>query len=113
MIKKKFRICKNSIFQEIISSSNTENTNKIVENEFILYFKRNKLDHFRVGISVFSKVKNAVLRNKIKRQVRSMIANLIDFHKNFDMVIVIKKNFIKNSYQQNFSLIKKKINLCF
>ena len=105
MIKKKFRICKNTSFQEIIANKD----NFVKNDEFILYFKNNNLNHIRVGISVYSKVKNAVLRNKIKRQVRSILSNVLDYNKNIDIVIIVREKFIKNKYQQNFNSIKKKI----
>lgn len=105
MIKKKFRICKNVSFQEII----TNKDNFIKSDEFILYFKKNDLNHIRVGISVYSKVKNAVLRNKIKRQVRSILSKVLDYTKSIDIIIIVREKFIKNKYQQNFNFIKKKI----
>lgn len=105
MIKKKFRVCKNNSFQEIIANKD----NFVKSDEFILYSKNNDLDHIRVGISVYSKVKNAVLRNKIKRQVRSILSKILDYTKSIDIIIIIREKFIKNKYQQNFNLIKKKI----
>ena len=42
------------------------------------------------------KIGKAVIRNKIKRQVRSMCDKLIDFQSNsFDIVIVIRKNYLE------------------
>lgn len=105
MIKKKFRVCKNNSFQEIIANKD----NFVKSDEFILYSKNNDLDHIRVGISVYSKVKNAVLRNKIKRQVRSILSKILDYTKSIDIIIIIREKFIKNKYLQNFNLIKKKI----
>lgn len=109
MIKKKFRVCRNDYFQDII----TNKDQFIKSDEFILYSKNNELGHTRVGISVYSKVKNAVLRNKIKRQVRAILSKTIDYTKNVDIIIIIREKFVKNKYQQNFNLIKKKIKELF
>ena len=42
-------------------------------NLFTIYFRKNKYNITRVGLSVSKKNGNAVTRNKIKRQVRNIL----------------------------------------
>ena len=69
---------------------------------FVIHYRTNELGHVRVGISVSSKLGNAVVRNHIKRQLRSMCDQLIDFEKHStDIVIIAKQSFLNYSYDDN------------
>lgn len=75
---------------------------------YVLHIAPNNLPYMRVGISVSSKIGNAVVRNRIKRQVRAMSDGLFDYNKmSIDLVIVIRKNFLENDYQTNKSLLSE------
>ena len=61
---------------------------------FSLYKYNNNLNIYRIGISVGKKNGNAVIRNKIKRQLR----NIADKYKNNyskgeDYIIIVKKDY--------------------
>ena len=68
-MKKEYRIKKNEEFQKIIRQKKS-----IVHSKFVIYFRKND-EHLRIGISVSKKLGNAVVRNKIKRQIRMMISS--------------------------------------
>ena len=70
---------------------------------YVIHARENELNHARVGISVSKKLGVAVVRNKIKRQVRAIVGELIDFEnsKPIDIVIVVKDGFLKNSFEYN------------
>ena len=69
---------------------------------YVVHYRENELKYARVGISVSSKLGNAVVRNRIKRQIRSMCDSLIDYEKHsFDIVIIAKQGFLNNSYDDN------------
>ena len=73
-MKKIYRVRKNEEFSQIIALKQcTSNA------YFVIYSHDRKLDHARVGISVSKKLGNAVMRNKIKRQVREMVKAVVDF----------------------------------
>lgn len=46
---------------------------------FIIYYLKNDIGHARIGISVSKKLGKAVIRNKIKRQVRMIVKEINKF----------------------------------
>ena len=71
---------------------------------FIIHILKTNNSYARVGLSVSTKVGNAVVRNRVKRQIRSMCDEVIDYSTNtFDLVIIAKKDFLDLSYQDNKS----------
>ena len=96
----KNRIKKYSEFQKVIQADNVKKTCF-----FVSYSLANELGYSRFGISVPKKIGNAVIRNKIKRQVRSAIGQSTNFEKSVDIVFIVRKN-----YQiDNFNQIKSEI----
>jgi ribonuclease P protein component len=68
---------------------------------FRLHYLNNKLKKLRFGLAVNKKnFKTAVLRNKIKRQMREIIRH-IDSPKHIDMVVIVKYAYINNTFQAN------------
>lgn len=79
---------------------------------FVIHTKDSSLSYTRVGVSVSSKLGNAVTRNRIKRQIRAMCGELIDFSKqSLDIVIIAKPGFLTSSYQDNKQLLKELLHL--
>jgi len=71
MLDKKSRITDKKDFQKVYRSGR-----KITGNLFILRFAPNRLPQPRFGLVVSNKVsKKAVVRNRLKRQIRSKIQN--------------------------------------
>ncbi len=95
-MKKELRVRKNEDFSKIIAKKNS------LSNQcFIIYKSQNTIDHGRVGLSVSKKLGNAVVRNKIKRQVRMMVQEVFDFNQSYDYIIIVRKNFLKYDYHKN------------
>lgn len=108
-MNKELRIKKNEEFSRIMKERHS-----IASDCFILYYSSKQLDRVRVGISVSKKLGNAVVRNKIKRQVRSMAQSVIDFDLyNKDMIIIVRKDYLDFDYAYNCcdleKLVKKAI----
>ena len=81
------------------------------DQSFVIHYRTNELNYVRVGISVSSKIGNAVVRNHIKRQVRSMCDELIDYNqKNIDIVIVVKQPFLNRTFDDNKQSLQKILN---
>ncbi len=59
---------------------------------FIVYIRKKNILQNNYGIAISNKIGNAVLRNKIKRQVRNIIDEYKNmFPKNTDYIIMIRK----------------------
>lgn len=100
MIEKKYRLKKANDFQTIILSQQVEKNQS-----FSIYYLITENNTTHVGLSVSKKLGNAVIRNKIKRQVRHMTKNLIDFTKNIDLVVIVRANYKKNIFSKNQDLL--------
>lgn len=78
---------------------------------YVIHYRPNEFNYVRVGISVSSKLGNAVVRNLVKRQIRSMCDSLIDYNsQSLDIVIVAKANFLNHSYDDNKQSLKELFN---
>lgn len=81
---------------------------KCVKNKYyIIYNEDNSLNYARFGIAVGKKIGNAVTRNKIKRQIRSIVSNnkkLFPISK--DYIIIIKKSILEVDYKTMENEIK-------
>lgn len=73
----------------------------------VLYTKAKQQDKSRIGITVKKKTGNAVVRNKVKRQIRMMIDDIFDFNEPFDSIILIKEEYLLNSYENNKKNLEK------
>lgn len=101
-MQKKFRLKKNEDFKRLIDARQF-----VVCDSFTIYFLVNDLDHSRFGISVGKKHGNAVMRNKIKRQIRMMVSQVFKYDVGLDYVIMIRKPYFKNSYAENLALMEQ------
>ena len=78
------------------------------ETPYVIHYKNNELSVCRVGLSVSKRIGNAVTRNRIKRQARAMCDSLIDYSSHtFDVVIVIKEEFLNSSFDVNKNTLNK------
>lgn len=58
---------------------------------FIIYIRKSEYDISHFGIAISKKVGNAVIRNKLKRQIRSIMdMDKFLFPKGFDYIIMIR-----------------------
>ena len=104
-MKKQFRIKKSQEFEMII-----KNKKFFADPSVVLYTKRKEEVKSRVGITVKKKIGNAVVRNKVKRQVRMIVSEIYDFNENFDSILLIKEKFIENDYLTNKKTIERLYN---
>ena len=111
--KRKDRLMKKrDIIKEKYEFTDIINKGKRVSNKYYsIYYIYNK-DTTRFGISIPKKTGKAVIRNKIKRQVKSIIDNNKNsVQKSFDYVIIIRKGLLDLKYldreRELLSLMKK------
>ncbi|MEG2543185.1 MAG: ribonuclease P protein component [Longicatena sp.] len=101
-MKKEFRVKKSDEFAEIMNHKKF-----YTSPSFVIYVKSRKENHARVGISVGKKMGNAVIRNKIKRQVRMMVQDIYTFYENFDTIILVRVKYHEESYINNKKLLER------
>ncbi len=94
-MKKKYRIKKNEEFQAIIKKKKS-----IANQKYVIYYRNNN-EHLKVGISVSKKLGNAVVRNKIKRQMRMMVQQVFDKTQKKDFIIIVRNKYLKDSFLIN------------
>ncbi len=104
-MKKAFRVCKNYEFSSII-----QNRQFVKSSSFVLYFRKRKEEHARIGISVGKKLGNAVCRNKVKRQVRSIVDTVFTFEEPYDLIIIVRPNYKDKSFSENLLEMKENKN---
>lgn len=73
---------------------------------FIVYYLKNDLDHARIGISVSKKLGKAIVRNKIKRQVRMMVREAIDLNSNYDYIVIVRNKYLDLDFNSNLKELK-------
>jgi ribonuclease P protein component len=97
-MKKLYRVKKNEEFQRILNRRKFFTCPSLA-----LYVKERSetTGNARIGISVSKKLGNAVVRNKIKRQIRMMCQEIFDFSEKFDSIILVRQGFLKADYHAN------------
>lgn len=106
-MKKKYIVKNQREFSKII-----KNKNFIKNKSFVIYYENNNLLYDRYGISVGTKLGNAVFRNKYKRKIRAIVDNYKkDYINNKDYIIILRESGSKKSFNELeidfLSLIKK------
>ena len=100
---KKENIVKNNYdFDRII-----QNNKSFVYKHFLIY-KENATDNYKFGISVSKHICNAVGRNRLKRQIRSIISNY-EYNNNFNCIIIARKSILSSNYNE----MKEQLEFCF
>ena len=108
IVKQEIRIKSKKEFDNIIKQG--EN---IKNKYFILYYVQKKENQSRFGIAVGKKLGNAVVRNKIKRQLREIIKlSKNKFPKGKDYIIIIRKESLNLNFlemKENLILLTEKV----
>ena len=100
-MKKEYRVKKNEDFSYIIKHKQSW-----ANRSFIIYYVKNDLNHARIGISVSKKLGKAVIRNKIKRQVRMIVQQTINFNDNYDYIVIVRNKYLDLDFISNLNELK-------
>lgn len=95
MLKSKNRLKKRKEFSYIYRKGE-----KIFSESFTIYVVKSKYNSVRFGVSVSNKVGNAVTRNKIKRQLRSILSKYTSKIVNKNIIISVKPEIVAKTYQE-------------
>ena len=102
-MKKKDIVKSKILFNDIIKEGK-RNANKY----FVLCYVKNSINKNNYGIAVGKKIGNAVVRNKLKRQIRNIIDNNNKLFPNYyNYIIICKKEILELSFlEKEKELIK-------
>ena len=67
--------------------------------DYIIYIEKNTDSVYKFGLSVGKKIGNAVNRNKVKRQLKSIIDKK-DYQNNFNCIIIVGKGINERSFEE-------------
>ena len=67
--------------------------------DYVIYLERVENQEYKFGISVSKKVGNAVVRNRLKRQIKSIIVKK-DYQKDFNCIIILGRGILERNYQE-------------
>ena len=67
--------------------------------DYIIYLERVNQENYKFGISVGKKVGNAVTRNKIKRQLKSIIDKK-NYQNNFNCIIIVGRGVVMRTFKE-------------
>ena len=92
----KNRVKSHQDFQKVINAKNS-----VANKTYVLYHKENDLGYSRIGISTSKKLGNAVIRGRIRRQVRVIAKAVIGLENSEDYVIIVRKEYLKGDFLKN------------
>lgn len=81
--------------------------------DYIIYLEKNTNDIYKFGLSVGKKIGNAVNRNKVKRQLKSIISEK-DYQNNFNCIIIVGKGINERTFierKDNLLVALKNLNI--
>jgi len=93
-MNKEYILKDNYSFQNIISNNKPFKTKN-----FIIYVEKNNNGYYKFGFSVGKKIGKAVERNKIKRQLRSIVSKK-DYQNGFNCIIIVSSNVLNITYAE-------------
>lgn len=100
-MKRENRVLKHREFSQIISKSPF-----VKSTHFVIHYRKKDENHLRVGINVGKKNGGAVTRNKIKRQIRTLVDNEFKLSKPFDLIILVRPTYQTSHYEEARSELK-------
>ena len=79
----------------------TMNGKRLSTDGLSLFYRKNDIGNFRVGISVSKKLANAVKRNRLRRQIRSCITRALgQVATGYDLVFMARQGLAGREFDQ-------------
>jgi ribonuclease P protein component len=92
-MKRANRVRKHQEFDSIIHESRY-----VKSPRFVVYYRLRKEGESRIGISVSKRNGNSVTRNRIKRQIRAVIAAGYKLNQPLDIIIVVRASYLPANF---------------
>lgn len=101
---------KDNIIKESSEFDRIIHSNKSIKfKDYIIYIEYNDSDSYKFGLSVGKKIGNAVRRNKVKRQLRSIISQK-EYKNGFNCIIIVGVGINQRSFIEMKDNYDKAIN---
>lgn len=107
-MKKENILAKNLDFTRII-----KNEKPIKSKNFVIYLEKTSDENYRFGFSVGKKIGKAVVRNKIKRQLKNIICKK-DYKNGFNCIIIVRRSILNLNFgkmQEELLNLVEKLNI--
>lgn len=81
--------------------------------DYVVYLEETDEKIYHFGFSVGKKIGNAVTRNRIKRQIKSVLDKIV-FKNGFNCIIIVRRSILDKSFiemQKDLIELMKKINI--
>lgn len=101
-MKVKNRVKRYDEFQKVINFGE-----QVRSKSLVMYFLKNDLNYARVGISIPKKSGIAVIRNKIKRQIRAILLTQLNLDLSYDLIFISRKDYDISNFNQTETDIKE------
>ena len=95
-MKRSHRLLKDADFQVVLAKKI-----QVKSPEFTIYGLKKQSGETRIGISVSKKVGIAVIRNKIRRQIRMMISKQIVLTEPIDYIVIVRQLYLTKPFLEN------------
>ena len=95
-MKKKYIVKHNQDFEKIMQQGKCKKNRS-----YIIFSLQNDNPYDKYGISVSKKIGNAVIRNRYKRKIRSIIDNYKkNYINNKDYIIILRRGALDRTFQE-------------
>ena len=93
-MKKENILKENYDFQRIIKSNRPYKSKN-----YIIYIEKNNEESYHFFFSFGKKIGNAVVRNKLKRQLKNIVRKK-DYQNGFNCIIIVSSNILTKSFEE-------------
>ncbi|MFA6587365.1 MAG: ribonuclease P protein component [Bacilli bacterium] len=101
-MKKRYRLTRSQDFKTVLDYHHSAGKNP----SFSLFYMPNKSGHAHIGISVSTKIGDAIVRARVRRQIRAQIQEIGATSNPFDIVIIAHPGILTRSYSESLALLQ-------
>jgi ribonuclease P protein component len=95
-VKRSHRLLKDADFQVVLAKKI-----QVKSPEFTIYGLKKQSGETRIGISVSKKIGIAVIRNKIRRQIKMMLSKQFVLTEPIDYIVIVRHLYLGKTFLEN------------